>query len=87
MSYKIPVGNSQILPNAGIAYELTASNELQKQKVDLTGGYSLTAIAGLEVYIKRIAVGFNVQGPLSQDFADGQTNLRIRGTAHITYVF
>jgi hypothetical protein len=87
LSLRIPLGHVQVLPNIGITYEHTDPNQLQKQKVDLTGGYMLGGIAGLEFYINRVAVGFNVQGPFSQQLADGQTNLRIRGMAHITYVF
>jgi len=87
LSYGITVGKARILPNVGVAYELTAANQLQKQTVDFTGGYQLTGIAGLEVYVNRVAIGFNLQGPISQDLADGQTSLRIRGMTHITYVF
>ena len=67
--------------------ENTATNELQNQKVALTGGYSLVGIAGLEISWNRVQVGFNIQGPFSQNFADGQTTLKNRGMAHITYVF
>jgi hypothetical protein len=87
LSYQIKAGKIQVVPNVGLLYEHTAANQLQNQKVNLTGGYLLGGIAGLEVYVNRVAVGFNLQGPFSQDLADGQTNLRIRGMAHITYVF
>ena len=82
-----PLGSVQIVPNGGIAYENTATNELKNQNVALTGGYSLVGIAGLELSVNRVQIGFNIQGPFSQGFADGQTTLKNRGMAHITYVF
>ena len=87
LSYRIPIGSVQIVPNAGISYENTATNELKNQNVALTGGYSLVGIAGLELSVNRVQIGFNIQGPFSQGFADGQTTLKSRGMAHITYVF
>ena len=85
--YQIRLGSTSIAPNVGLVYEHTAANDLNKQPVDLTGGYASSVLAGIEFTVNRVAVGFNVQGPLTQQYAAGQTNLQVRGMAHVTLVF
>lgn len=76
-----------IIPNAGLLYEYTAANKLEKQKVDQTGGNLLTAAGGIEAGYKRFIIGTNIQLPLSQRFASGQTETKVKGMLHITYAF
>jgi hypothetical protein len=84
--YRIKVGNSSMAPNAGMVFENTETNLLKKEKVDLTGGYALSGLAGVEFTFNKIAVGLNVQAPLTQYYAAGQTRMQIRGMAHVTFV-
>ena len=86
-SYTITKGQFNIVPNAGILYETTAASKLNKVKVEETGGYLLSGAAGLELSYKKFTVGANVQLPMSQNFASGQTELKIRGMAHVTFSF
>lgn len=74
-----------IAPNAGIMYEHTDVNVLNKETVQYTGSYAVSALAGLEVSFKKIAVGISGQVPFAQDFAGGQTKLQFRGLAHVTF--
>ncbi|MEJ0102887.1 MAG: transporter [Bacteroidota bacterium] len=83
--YSLPASNTVISPNIGIQYENSAASRLHHEHVDLTGGSLLQAAAGVEFSFKKIAVGFNTQLPITQNFADGQTKSKIKGMAHITF--
>lgn len=78
---------SSFNPNIGIIYENLASNKLNKLKVEDSGGNAFIASAGLEINFKKVAVGFNVQAPLSQHYSAGQTSNRYRGMLHISFLF
>jgi hypothetical protein len=73
------------MPNIGMSYENTASNTLDKVKVDQTGGHLLATSAGVEISYKRITLGANMQLPLSQNFASGQTEMKVKGMMHVTF--
>ena len=87
VSYSINKNKTAVIPNAGILFETTASNKLDKQNITQTGGHLLAAAAGLELSIKKITVGGNIQLPVNQNFSAGQTDLRIKGMAHISFSF
>lgn len=74
-------------PNIGLLYEHVSGNHLNKNNVDQTGGYATLASAGIDVNINKITVGANVQLPVAQDYALGQTQYKTRGLVHITYTF
>jgi hypothetical protein len=86
-SYTIRKNQVSLLPNLGVVCEHTSINKLDKQKVDQTGGNLLSASAGVEVGFKRFTAGTNVQLPMSQSFASGQTEAKFKGMVHITYAF
>ena len=73
-----------LAPNLGLLYENSAANTLDKAKVVETGGNILLGSAGLEVSFNKLAMGTNLQLPVKQDFAEGQTRSRIRGLVHVT---
>ncbi|WP_143307119.1 transporter [Chitinophaga vietnamensis] len=87
--YKIRLANKiSIAPNAGILYE-TAKKDTDGKTVtvDISGGYSVMATAGLEATIGRISIGGNFQPVLSQQLADMRVKAGNRGMAHVTYLF
>jgi len=55
--------------------------------VNETGGYVASASAGIDVNLKSITVGTNVQLPFAQNFAHGQTVEKVSGLVHVTYTF
>lgn len=81
----IKAGSNFISPNLGVLYEHTQSSQLENAKVELTGGSLLQAAAGVEFGFKKVAVGFNTQLPVSQNFAEGQTKSKVKGMVHITF--
>lgn len=85
--YALPVSKTMISPNLGLLYENTKASQLQGSKIDLTGGSLLQAAAGIEVSFTKIALGFNLQLPLAQSFAEDQTKAKIKGMAHVSFAF
>ncbi|MFP5040378.1 transporter [Parasediminibacterium sp. JCM 36343] len=85
--YQLNKKHLYIIPNLGIGYETTHFNELQKATVAFTGSRLLTYIAGVELSYKSVGFGINAQLPASQDFAEGQTDMRFKAMAHISYSF
>ncbi len=83
--YAIKKGNIGITPNLGINYETTAVNTLQKITVLQTGGHLLATTAGAELSFKKFTVGANMQLPISQNFANGQTEMKMKGMMHVTF--
>lgn len=86
-SYTITKGQFSIVPNVGILYENTAGSKLDKVVVDQTGGNLLSGLAGLELSYKKFTVGANVELPMSQSYAAGQTEIKVKGMVHFTFSF
>jgi hypothetical protein len=87
VSYSINKGKTVIVPNTGLMFESSAANKLDKQNIAQTGGHLISAAAGIELSVKKITVGANVQLPVNQNFSAGQTDLKVKGMAHITFSF
>lgn len=85
--YAANAGNMGILPNIGLMYEYSSANKIQKATVAETGGYWLGSSAGLDFSFKKITIGGNLQLPVSQHFASGQTKSILKGMFHVTYSF
>lgn len=84
--YPIAAGAKTVVsPNAGLLYEHTGSSQLNKTDVSLTGGSLLNGAVGAEVSFSKMALGFNVQLPLAQNFAEDQTKQRVRGMFHVSF--
>lgn len=85
--YNILLKKMNIMPNAGMMYENTAANTLSKMSVAATGGYITSAMAGVEVGIKKMNVGITCMAPVGQYYAAGQTKLNWRGDVHVSFSF
>jgi hypothetical protein len=85
--YAFPVSNLVISPNLGLLYEHTEHSELSNSKIDLTGGKILQGSVGAEMSINKLAVGFNVQLPVDQNFAENQTKAKVKGMVHVSFAF
>ena len=85
--YVFPVNSVIISPNLGLLYEHTEESELQKQKVDLTGGQILNGSVGVEFSFKKVAIGMNAQLPVAQNFAEKQTKEKVKGILHVSFAF
>ncbi len=74
-------------PNAALLYETLKANKLNEVKVVDTGGNALLASGGMEINFSKMAVGFNAQLPITQNFSNEQTTTKVRGMAHVTFIF
>lgn len=83
------LGNRHVVisPNVGLGYENISANKFKNEKVSYTGSHVVTAITGIELNIKTIGFGANIQLPTTQSFAEGQTQLRMKVMAHVSYSF
>ncbi|WP_342354899.1 transporter family protein [Pedobacter suwonensis] len=87
--YKFRIAHSvTVAPNAGLLYE-TADKDVENKKymVDVSGGYSLSAVAGLEVAMKGLSIGANYQNIRSQDLAGGRAYAGNRLMVHMSIPF
>ncbi|HVI43955.1 MAG TPA: hypothetical protein VM802_03780 [Chitinophaga sp.] len=86
--YKIRLAEKiSLAPNAGVLYETAAKDKDTKYSVDISGGYSLMATAGLEATFGTFAVGGNFQPVISQQLADMRVKAGNRAMVHVTYLF
>jgi hypothetical protein len=83
--YKLRAAGVGLAPNVGLLYENASSNSLNKSSVVETGGNLLSAAGGIEINFKSIALGANIQLPVSQNFAQGQTQSKVKGLIHLTF--
>lgn len=75
-------------PNAGVLYETSAKDvENKKYELDVSGGHSLAAIAGVEFTLKGISFGANYQNISSQNLAGGRALAGNRIMTHISIPF
>lgn len=86
-SRSLNAGTISFIPHAGLLYEHLDGNVLQKQKVEDTGGSALLASAGADVQLGKINLGMNMQLPVAQNFSNNQTDARLRGMVHVSYIF
>lgn len=85
--YAISKNKTIVSPNIGLMYEHSSYNTLDKTTLQETNGYLVAASAGIEFGFNKISVGTNIQIPVAQNFADGQTKMGSRGMIHISYSF
>ncbi|HEY0433206.1 MAG TPA: hypothetical protein VGC95_05005, partial [Chitinophagaceae bacterium] len=85
--YSFQFGKFGVAPDLGLLYEHSGASELRSAKIDLTGGYILNGSVGAEFSIGKVAIGANLQLPVSQNFAEHQTKELSRFVGHITFAF
>lgn len=85
---KIEVNNGiAIIPNIGLLYENQQQDQTMTYKVDQTGGNILQGSYGIEASIQKIALGINLQSPISQNIASNRVQLNNKIMMHISYAF
>jgi len=75
-------------PNAGILYETAAKDvENNKYEMDVSGGYSTSAIAGFELAMEKFSLGANYQNVVAQELANKRAKAGNRLMIHISVPF
>lgn len=64
--YLIRLGKVEIMPNTGAFFDHTFIDKENKLKIGDTGGTTLHAIMGMDIFYKRIAFSVSYQNPLIQ---------------------
>jgi hypothetical protein len=82
-----PIAKITISPNTGLLYENTAANIKNGEKIADTGGNVLLAALGSELRYKNLVIGFNAEIPVISDLSAGQTDARLRGMCHLSFMF
>lgn len=87
--YKFRIAEAITLaPNAGFLYERAAKDvESQKYEVAVSGGYSLSAVTGLELATKKLSFGLNYQQAAAQTLAGGRVKAGNRFMLHVSLPF
>lgn len=77
-----------VAPNIGVLYE-TAEKDVESKKYDVavSGGYSLSAVGGVEVAMKGLSFGANYQNVRSQNLAGGRAYAGNRVMVHMSLPF
>jgi hypothetical protein len=76
----------RITPNIGILSEITSQDALNKQPVEISGGWIVNALTGLEGSYKSVAAGVVVQPPLAQNLSNGEVKSLTRGMVYFTVI-
>ncbi|MEJ2881437.1 transporter [Pedobacter sp. GR22-6] len=75
-------------PNLGVLYEAAVKDiEDGKYEVTVSGGHSLSAIAGIEIGMQGLSFGANYQNVRSQDLAGGRAYAGNRLMIHMSLPF
>jgi hypothetical protein len=70
----------------GALSEITSKDALNKQPIEISGGWILNALAGVEGSYKSIAAGIVVQPPLAQNLSNGEVKSLTRGMVYFTVI-
>ena len=80
-------GSISFLPNVGMDYEHADIDTKRSHDVEMTGGKSVFAGIGADVYFKSFAAGCRVQNAVYQHLNEGNTTGKWRVNAQILYLF
>jgi hypothetical protein len=81
------LGKVGVMPNVGVYFENSAKNINLRDEVSETGGEAFFASAGLELYLKKLSLGFNYQNPFSQNLGSRRIQSHDRTMVHVTFMF
>jgi hypothetical protein len=81
------VKNISVLPSAGLYYEHAKGDRFEGMENAQKGGDSYFTNLGLNVYVKNIAVGGNLQLPITSTEAHHQTEGNTRSMVNVTFMF
>lgn len=86
--YKYRIKNRLLLaPNAGFLFEHSSTDIDNHFKVDMSGGNISCLSLGMEAGVKKVAIGFNWQTPISQNLANGFVKANNRAMLHVSFSF
>lgn len=85
--YWLNINNLNIIPSIGIQFE-KMDKDIENDKLqNITGGYILKSLAGLDISYKRISFGSNIQLPIIQDIGNNKTSEKPQLNFQVLYNF
>lgn len=87
VSRGIDVKKNVFTPFAGINIEYNEISKLKSEVLAFSSGYGLFGAIGADVNFGRISTGVICQLPVVQNYAANQTDSKVRGMLHVTYLF
>jgi len=86
--YKFRIANVvTIAPNLGVLYETAEKDQESNYTVEVSGGFSTSIIAGMELATKGFSMGFNYQHVAAQRLAGGRAFAGDRMMMHMSIPF
>lgn len=85
--YRQKVRQTLLLPSLGLNYQYIEEDRWNGQKVDFTGGDTLWASLGLDVFWPGFSIGLNVQKPIAQKLGDGYLQAKWQGSLRAIVMF
>ena len=76
-----------LLPYVGVGWEQMQVDRKSGILQDFTGGQSLSATIGTEVFFNRVSFGLNMQVPVWQNLGEGYINAGWQGNLRFLYLF
>jgi len=84
-SYNIATQKVTYSPYAGILFQNMEANSVSKILAEETGGKSLQGSAGIEIQIRKISFGTNIQLPIAESISGGQTHSQVKGMVNVMF--
>lgn len=76
-----------LMPNAGISGEFFNDNQQFKDPFPDTGGWASLYNAGMEIYVRNVALGFSYGHPGKQALFNDKVIAHGRTSVHLTFMF
>ncbi|MFC0181773.1 hypothetical protein [Pseudarcicella hirudinis] len=85
--YTYKTGGITLMPNSGMYFEHSDSDQSAGVVNNRTGGYVGMATLGMESFFDKFSIGINHQQPVFQELSKGELQANARTTIHLTYLF
>ena len=76
-----------MMPNVGTMTEYSNQDIKNSVKNSFTGGWIMTANAGIELYYKRFSSGIIFQKPVIQNLVSKESKINQQAAVHFTVMF
>lgn len=80
-------GKISFLPQAGLTFEKADVDYKNNEVLEYTGGSSLMANVGIDIYYNRFSLGAGFQKPVYQHMGDGNIQSKSRFNTQLIYLF
>lgn len=85
--YWVERGNTTLLPSLGCNVEWMNKDKQSNELNIYSGGYTVQASAGLDIYLKKVGFGFNINQPIIQNLGSGYVHSETNISANFIYLF